>query len=151
MSRYTVNFINTLNNLVYLFDTALLVINFYLFNYIIILAANVGNHFAQQQMQAVSTTTQSQSHVQQQTPQQLIQTQSQSQSQPARVANQQTTNLPVQQHATMPVQVVTTPALFERQVPIQITLPGNASTGDGKPKILTIHVPASAIQSNYFN
>ncbi|XP_008547820.1 transcription initiation factor IIA subunit 1 [Microplitis demolitor] len=111
-------------------------------------AANVGNHFAQQQMQAVSTTTQSQSHVQQQTPQQLIQTQSQSQSQPARVANQQTTNLPVQQHATMPVQVVTTPALFERQVPIQITLPGNASTGDGKPKILTIHVPASAIQSN---
>ncbi|XP_057326467.1 transcription initiation factor IIA subunit 1 isoform X2 [Microplitis mediator] len=112
-------------------------------------AANVGNHFAQQQMQAVSTTTQSQSHVQQQTPQQLIQTQSQSQPQPVRVANQQTTNLPAQQHATMPVQqVVTAPALFERQVPIQITLPGNASTGDGNPKVLTIHVPASAIQSN---
>ncbi|XP_074112052.1 transcription factor IIA L [Cotesia typhae] len=111
-------------------------------------AANVGNHFAQQQMQAVSTTTQSQSHPQQQT-QQVVQ--SQPQPQPMRVVPPQTANVPIQQHATMPIQQVVTappPALFERPVPIQITLPGNASTGDGKPKVLTIHVPVSAIQGN---
>ncbi|KAK0179873.1 hypothetical protein PV327_005584 [Microctonus hyperodae] len=132
-------------------------------------AANLANHFAHHQMAAAVTaaqsqtqsqpatqitTPQTQSQTQPQQQQQLAQPpplqQSQPQSQTIRTAPQQTTSIPIQQHTTIPVQqVITAPAaLFERQVPIQITLPGNASSGDGKPKVLSIQVPASAIQGN---
>lgn len=87
---------------------------------------------------------------QQQVPQtqQQVQPQTTQQPQVLRNVQPQASNVPIPQHAPMPVQqVVTTPSSM-LQVPIQITLPGNSTTGDGKPKVLSIQVPASAIQAN---
>ncbi|XP_034948097.1 transcription initiation factor IIA subunit 1 [Chelonus insularis] len=104
-------------------------------------AANMGNHFAHQQM-AAATTTQAQGQAQQNV--QTVQ-----QSPVVLMTKHQSTTTPILQQQSMPVQqVVAAPALYERQVPIQITLPGNPSTGDGKPKYLTIQVPASVISGN---
>lgn len=48
-------------------------------------------------------------------------------------------------------QVVTTPAaVLDRQVPIQITLPPQTGIPDAPQRILTIQVPASAIQGRDF-
>lgn len=70
-----------------------------------------------------------------QQPQQLSQPQ-QSLTHNRGILNQQTITQTVQQVATTPVSVL------ERQVPIQITLPAQ---GDTQARVLTIHVPASAI------
>ncbi|KAL6437575.1 hypothetical protein ACFW04_004188 [Cataglyphis niger] len=55
-----------------------------------------------------------------------------------------------QQHSTTPVQQVVTAsaAVLDRQVPIQITLPPQAGMPDGPQRILSIQVPASALQGN---
>ncbi|XP_015123967.1 transcription initiation factor IIA subunit 1 [Diachasma alloeum] len=101
-------------------------------------AANIGNHFAQQQTSAAANQAQSQ--------QQNQQHQQAPVPQPIRAAVPQHQNV---QQTPPAQQVIAAPAaLFDRPVPIQITLPGNPATGDGKPKILTIQVPASAIQGN---
>lgn len=73
-----------------------------------------------------------------QQPQQLSQPQ-QSLTHNRGILNQQTITQTVQQVATTPVSVL------ERQVPIQITLPAQ---GDTQARVLTIHVPASAIAGN---
>lgn len=52
------------------------------------------------------------------------------------------------QHISAPVQqlVTSASAVMERQVPIQITLPPQTGVPDAQQRILTIQVPASAIQ-----
>ncbi|XP_012164433.1 transcription initiation factor IIA subunit 1 isoform X2 [Bombus vosnesenskii] len=54
------------------------------------------------------------------------------------------------QHTGTPVQqlVTSTPAVMDRQVPIQITLPPQTGVPDAPLRVLTIQVPASAIQGN---
>ncbi|XP_029173983.1 transcription initiation factor IIA subunit 1 isoform X2 [Nylanderia fulva] len=93
----------------------------------------------------------------QQQPQQQQQQQVQSQQQQQPTQPQQHTNLTEmscqqqpQQHSTTPVQqVVTAPAaVLDRQVPIQITLPPQPGIPDGPQRILSIQVPASALQGN---
>ncbi|XP_072760610.1 transcription initiation factor IIA subunit 1 isoform X1 [Anoplolepis gracilipes] len=115
--------------------------------------ANIGNHFVQSSGNAVP---QAQPQQQSQQPQQQQQAQSQQQQQP--VQSQQHTHptgtslqqQQSQQHSTTPVQqVVTAPAaVLDRQVPIQITLPPQAGIPDGPQRILSIQVPASALQGN---
>lgn len=60
----------------------------------------------------------------------------------------------VQQHTGTPVQqlVTSTSAVMDRQVPIQITLPPQTGVPDAPQRVLTIQVPASAIQgiADYF-
>ncbi|XP_023288431.1 transcription initiation factor IIA subunit 1 isoform X2 [Orussus abietinus] len=105
---------------------------------------NVGNHFVQQS-QPVPPIQQPQQHPQSQ-PQQQQQPQPQQQQQ----QHAHSAGIPVQQHANMPVQqVVAAPAtVLERQVPLQITLPKQAGVPDAEQRVLTIQVPASAIQGN---
>ncbi|XP_018302724.1 transcription initiation factor IIA subunit 1 isoform X3 [Mycetomoellerius zeteki] len=83
--------------------------------------------------------------------QQQVQAQSQQSSQPQQHTHPSTgtTLQQQQQHSTTPVQqVVTASAVLERQVPIQITLPPQAGIPDGPQRILSIQVPASALQAN---
>jgi transcription initiation factor TFIIA large subunit len=86
------------------------------------------------------STTQSQS-VQQQT-QQLQQNSVQltQQSQTIQQTQQGQQTQPPQQTTT----VITTD--LDKQVPIHITLPAQGGAGDSQPRILTIQVPASALQ-----
>ncbi|XP_012532371.1 transcription initiation factor IIA subunit 1 isoform X2 [Monomorium pharaonis] len=111
--------------------------------------ANVGNHFVQPS--AGNTVSQTQPQ-QQQSQQQQAQTQSQQPSQPQQHTHPSTgtTLQQQQQHSTTPVQqvVATSAVLAERQVPIQITLPPQAGIPDGPQRILSIQVPASALQAN---
>lgn len=53
-----------------------------------------------------------------------------------------------QQQLTQPAN--TTPILtdYNKPVPIQITLPPQQGVNDSQPRMLTIHVPASALQGN---
>ena len=100
---------------------------------------NVGNHFVQQAQQTGTVVTQQQ--------QQNVQAQHQLQLQQS--AQQQMLNKGiVLPQAPAPVQqVVTAPAaVLERQVPIQITLPAQ---GENPPRVLTIHVPVSAISGAF--
>ncbi|KAK3925625.1 Transcription initiation factor IIA subunit 1 [Frankliniella fusca] len=62
---------------------------------------------------------------------------------------------PVQQPPTQTTQQNTQQTTFatlssdpNRQVPIQITLPAQAGAPDAQPRVLTIHVPASALTGN---
>ncbi|XP_033228716.1 transcription initiation factor IIA subunit 1 [Belonocnema kinseyi] len=91
--------------------------------------SNVGNHIGQQSSTGNSSITQQ------------SQQQSQQQAHPHNrgILNQQAIQQPVQQVATAPISVM------ERQVPIQITLPAQADT---QQRVLSIHVPASAIAGN---
>jgi len=116
-----------------------------------VVTANVGNHFVQPS--AGNTVPQTQPQAQQQQQQQAqAQTQAQSQqpSQPQQHTHPSmgtTLQQQQQQHSTTPVQqVVTASAVLERQVPIQITLPPQAGVPDGPQRILSIQVPASALQ-----
>ncbi|KAK2583071.1 hypothetical protein KPH14_009103 [Odynerus spinipes] len=125
-------------------------------------AVNVGNHFVQQtsitnavpqqvqqqqpQQQPVQQQPQQQQQQQQQQhqhqqPQQPQQPQQQT-SHPSGTTLQQQPNAPVQQVVTTP------PAVLDRQVPIQITLPPQPGVRDSQQRVLTIQVPASAIQGN---
>lgn len=82
-----------------------------------------------------------------------MQAQSQQSSQPQQHTHPSTgtTLQQQQQHSTTPVQqVVTASAVLERQVPIQITLPPQAGIPDGPQRILSIQVPASALQGEAF-
>lgn len=129
-------------------------------------SASVGNHYIQTG-NSVSTQPQQQpqskpqqQQPQQQQPQQQQQVQQQPQQQQAQQQQQQRPTQPqqhthstagtttLQQHSSAPVQqVVTTPAaVLDRQVPIQITLPPQTGVPDAPQRILTIQVPASAIQ-----
>lgn len=113
--------------------------------------ANVGNHFVQPS--AGNSVPQTQPQQSQQQTQQQQQAQSQQQSvQPQQHTHSTGTSLQQQpqQHSTTPVQqVVTAPAaVLDRQVPIQITLPPQAGIPDGPQRILSIQVPASALQGN---
>jgi len=56
----------------------------------------------------------------------------------------------LQQQQQAPVQQVVTSAVLDRQVPIQITLPPQAGIPDAPQRILSIQVPASALQSKKF-
>ncbi|XP_011146269.1 transcription initiation factor IIA subunit 1 isoform X2 [Harpegnathos saltator] len=125
--------------------------------------ASIGNHYiqtgntvpTQQQPQPKPQQPQQQQPQQQQTQQQPPQQPQQQQAQQQRPTPQQHT-LPtagtttLQQHSSAPVQqVVTAPAaVLDRQVPIQITLPPQTGVPDAPQRILTIQVPASAIQEN---
>ncbi|XP_017795301.1 PREDICTED: transcription initiation factor IIA subunit 1 isoform X2 [Habropoda laboriosa] len=95
---------------------------------------NKGGNSAPQQ-----TSQQQQQQPQQQPPQQT-QTQTQCHS----------TTTGIQQHTGTPVQqlVTSTSAVMDRQVPIQITLPPQTGVPDAPLRVLTIQVPASAIQGN---
>lgn len=106
--------------------------------------ANVGNHFVQQtggnsapQQQASQQQPQAQAQLQQ--PQQQTQTQCH----PTTTGMQQHTGTPVQQLVTS-----TSAVMQDRQVPIQITLPPQTGVPDAPQRVLTIQVPASAIQGN---
>ncbi|XP_043671599.1 transcription initiation factor IIA subunit 1 isoform X3 [Vespula pensylvanica] len=92
---------------------------------------------AQQQQQSTPQQSQSQQHQQPQ----------QSQQQQQQTSHSSSTTL---QHSNTPVQqvVTTPPAVLDRQVPIQITLPPQPGARDSQQRVLTIQVPASAIQSN---
>ncbi|XP_071580972.1 transcription initiation factor IIA subunit 1 isoform X3 [Temnothorax nylanderi] len=92
-------------------------------------------------------------------PQQQQQQQQQAQAQPQQSSQPQqhthpstgTTLQQQQQHSTTPQQVqqvVTASTVLERQVPIQITLPPQPGVPDGPQRILSIQVPASALQAN---
>ncbi|KAI4485366.1 hypothetical protein M0804_006871 [Polistes exclamans] len=110
-----------------------------------------GNKVSQQtqQQQQQPTPQQSQPQQQQQQHQQPQQSQ-QHQQQPSQQQTSHSSSTPLQ-HQNAPVQqVVTTtpPAVLDRQVPIQITLPPQPGTRDSQQRILTIQVPASAIQGN---
>ncbi|XP_019698794.1 transcription initiation factor IIA subunit 1 isoform X3 [Harpegnathos saltator] len=127
------------------------------------ISINKGNHYiqtgntvpTQQQPQPKPQQPQQQQPQQQQTQQQPPQQPQQQQAQQQRPTPQQHT-LPtagtttLQQHSSAPVQqVVTAPAaVLDRQVPIQITLPPQTGVPDAPQRILTIQVPASAIQEN---
>ncbi|XP_060826198.1 transcription initiation factor IIA subunit 1 isoform X1 [Bombus pascuorum] len=95
----------------------------------------IGNHFVQQ---TGGNSAPQQASQQQQSPQQ-----SQTQTQ----CHSTTTGI---QHTGTPVQqlVTSTPAVMDRQVPIQITLPPQTGVPDAPLRVLTIQVPASAIQGN---
>ncbi|XP_011697802.1 PREDICTED: transcription initiation factor IIA subunit 1 isoform X2 [Wasmannia auropunctata] len=122
--------------------------------------ANVGNHFVQPSAGNTVSQTQSsqQSQQQQQQQQQQAQAQPQQPSQPQQhthpstgtTLQQQQQQQQQQQHSTTPVQQVVTASavLAERQVPIQITLPPQPGIPDGPQRILSIQVPASALQAN---
>ncbi|KAK2583070.1 hypothetical protein KPH14_009103 [Odynerus spinipes] len=84
---------------------------------------------------------QQQQQHQHQQPQQPQQPQQQT-SHPSGTTLQQQPNAPVQQVVTTP------PAVLDRQVPIQITLPPQPGVRDSQQRVLTIQVPASAIQGN---
>ncbi|XP_018048230.1 PREDICTED: transcription initiation factor IIA subunit 1 isoform X2 [Atta colombica] len=110
--------------------------------------ANVGNHFVQPSAGNTVPQTQPQQQSQQQQ-QQQAQSQQSSQSQQHTHPSTGTTLQQQQQHSTTPVQqVVTASTVLERQVPIQITLPPQAGVPDGPQRILSIQVPASALQAN---
>lgn len=96
----------------------------------------------QQQQQQQPTQQQPQQQPQQhQQPQQPQQSQQQT-PHPSGTTLQQQTTTPVQQV------VATPPAVLDRQVPIQITLPPQPGVRDSQQRVLTIQVPASAIQGN---
>ncbi|XP_017795293.1 PREDICTED: transcription initiation factor IIA subunit 1 isoform X1 [Habropoda laboriosa] len=103
---------------------------------------NIGNHFVQQTggNSAPQQTSQQQQQQPQQQPPQQTQTQTQCHS----------TTTGIQQHTGTPVQqlVTSTSAVMDRQVPIQITLPPQTGVPDAPLRVLTIQVPASAIQGN---
>lgn len=100
---------------------------------------NKGNHFVQQAGGNSTSQQSSQPQVQQQQTQQQTQAQVQSHS----------TAAGLQQHANTPVQqLVTATPVLDRQVPIQITLPPQTGVPDAPSRVLTIQVPASAIQGN---
>lgn len=102
-----------------------------------ILGLNIGNHFVQQTgNSAPQQTSQQQQQQSQQSPQQ-----SQTQTQ----CHSTTTGI---QHTGTPVQqlVTSSSAVMDRQVPIQITLPPQTGVLDAPLRVLTIQVPASAIQ-----
>ncbi|KAF7399332.1 hypothetical protein HZH68_007924 [Vespula germanica] len=107
----------------------------------------IRNHFVQQT--SVANTVSQQAQQQQSTPQQ---SQSQQQPQQSQQQQQQTSHSSstTLQHSNAPVQqvVTTPPAVLDRQVPIQITLPPQPGARDSQQRVLTIQVPASAIQSN---
>ncbi|XP_043671596.1 transcription initiation factor IIA subunit 1 isoform X1 [Vespula pensylvanica] len=111
---------------------------------------NKGNHFVQQTSVANAVSQQAQQQ-QQSTPQQSQSQQhqqpQQSQQQQQQTSHSSSTTL---QHSNTPVQqvVTTPPAVLDRQVPIQITLPPQPGARDSQQRVLTIQVPASAIQSN---
>lgn len=110
-----------------------------------IVTANVGNHFVQP---SAGNTVQTQP--QQQSQPQQTQAQPQQSSQPQHPSTGATLQQQ-QQHSTTPVQqVVTASAVLERQVPIQITLPPQPGVPDGPQRILSIQVPASALQGGNF-
>ena len=81
----------------------------------------------------------------QQQQQQSQQQQSPQQSQTQTQCHSTTTGI---QHTGTPVQqlVTSTSAVMDRQVPIQITLPPQTGVPDAPLRVLTIQVPASAIQ-----
>lgn len=127
--------------------------------------ASVGNHYVQTG-NTVPTQPQQQS---QPKPQQQQQQQQQAQLQPPQQQQQQTQQqqrptqpqqhthptagtTTLQQQTPAPVQqvVTTSAAVLERQVPIQITLPPQTGVPDAPQRILTIQVPASAIQGKHF-
>ncbi|XP_071580969.1 transcription initiation factor IIA subunit 1 isoform X2 [Temnothorax nylanderi] len=122
--------------------------------------ANVGNHFVQPSAGNVVPQTQPQpppppppQPQQQQQQQQQAQAQPQQSSQPQQHTHPSTgtTLQQQQQHSTTPQQVqqvVTASTVLERQVPIQITLPPQPGVPDGPQRILSIQVPASALQAN---
>ncbi|XP_011866343.1 PREDICTED: transcription initiation factor IIA subunit 1 [Vollenhovia emeryi] len=124
--------------------------------------ANVGNHFVQPSAGNAVPQAQPQQQTQQQAqvqPQQSAQPQQHThlsmgttlqQQQPQTQPQPQPQPQPQQQqHSTTPVQqVVTTSAVLDRQVPIQITLPPQPGVPDGPQRILSIQVPASALQAN---
>ncbi|XP_018398361.1 PREDICTED: transcription initiation factor IIA subunit 1 isoform X1 [Cyphomyrmex costatus] len=113
--------------------------------------ANVGNHFVQPSAGNTVPQTQPQQQSQQQ---QQVQAQPQQPSQPQQHTHPSTgaTLQQQQQHSTTPVQqVVTASAVLERQVPIQITLPPQAGVPDAPQRILSIQVPASALQANHLH
>lgn len=95
----------------------------------------------QQQQQPTQQQPQQQPQQQHQQPQQPQQSQQQT-SHPSGTTLQQQTTTPVQQV------VATPPAVLDRQVPIQITLPPQPGVRDSQQRVLTIQVPASAIQGN---
>lgn len=103
-----------------------------------ILGLNIGNHFVQQTGNSAPQQTSQQQ--QQQSQQQQSPQQSQTQTQ----CHSTTTGI---QHTGTPVQqLVTSSAVMDRQVPIQITLPPQTGVPDAPLRVLTIQVPASAIQ-----
>lgn len=118
-----------------------------------VVTANAGNHFVQPSTGNTVPQTQSQQQTQQQQ-QQAQAAQPQQSSQPQQHTHPSTgTTLQQQQqqHSTTPVQqVVTASAVLERQVPIQITLPPQPGVPDGPQRILSIQVPASALQGENF-
>ncbi|KAK1132779.1 hypothetical protein K0M31_014154 [Melipona bicolor] len=103
---------------------------------------NIGNHFVQQ-TGGNSVSQQASQQQQQQSQQQQSPQQSQTQTQ----CHSTTTGI---QHTGTPVQqlVTSTSAVMDRQVPIQITLPPQTGVPDAPLRVLTIQVPASAIQGN---
>jgi len=121
----------------------------YIFD-IYVVIANVGNHFVQPSAGNTVPQTQPQAQQQQQQVQAQTQAQPQQPSQPQQHTHPSmgaTLQQQQQQHSTTPVQqVVTASAVLERQVPIQITLPPQAGVPDGPQRILSIQVPASALQ-----
>ncbi|XP_014483770.1 PREDICTED: transcription initiation factor IIA subunit 1 isoform X2 [Dinoponera quadriceps] len=127
--------------------------------------ASVGNHYnqtgktvsTQPQPQAQPKPQQQQPQQQQQQQQQApqqAQQQAQQQQRPAQPQQQHTHSTAgtttLQQHSPAPVQqvVAASAAVLDRQVPIQITLPPQTGVPDAPQRILTIQVPASAIQEN---
>lgn len=104
----------------------------------ILLGVNIANHFIQQ---TGGNSAPQQASQQQQQPQQQSPQQSQTQAQ----CHSTTTGI---QHTGTPVQqlVTSTSAVMDRQVPIQITLPPQTGVPDAQLRVLTIQVPASAIQ-----
>ncbi|XP_011343445.2 transcription initiation factor IIA subunit 1 isoform X2 [Ooceraea biroi] len=120
--------------------------------------ANVGNHFVQSSAGNVVPQTQPQQQLQHQQSQQQ-QSQSQQSQQPSSQPQQHThptgtalqqpqQQQQQQQQQQAPVQQVVTSAVLDRQVPIQITLPPQAGVPDAPQRILSIQVPASALQSS---
>ncbi|CAD1479453.1 unnamed protein product [Heterotrigona itama] len=101
---------------------------------------NIGNHFVQQ-TGGNSVSQQASQQQQQQSQQQQSPQQTQTQ------CHSTTTGI---QHTGTPVQqlVTSTSAVMDRQVPIQITLPPQTGVPDAPLRVLTIQVPASAIQGN---
>ena len=105
----------------------------------VLLGVNIGNHFVQQ-TGGNSVSQQASQQQQQQSQQQQPPQQSQTQTQ----CHSTTTGI---QHGTPVQQLVTsTSAVMDRQVPIQITLPPQTGVPDAPLRVLTIQVPASAIQ-----
>ncbi|XP_011697803.1 PREDICTED: transcription initiation factor IIA subunit 1 isoform X3 [Wasmannia auropunctata] len=118
----------------------------------------INTHKAVSVNKVSQTQSSQQSQQQQQQQQQQAQAQPQQPSQPQQhthpstgtTLQQQQQQQQQQQHSTTPVQQVVTASavLAERQVPIQITLPPQPGIPDGPQRILSIQVPASALQAN---